>query len=114
MQAHQADAIAASLGLQKVGVLFSQSTSQADKYIINDVELAMACSVQAEVGEHCVIAVFIQREEEGRVCHTLTGFLYKQRLAIRTSCCRVRAVCSVSVPASDYSGAIECRCLCSC
>lgn len=66
MQVHVADVIAASLGLQRVGVLFNQSAGGKD-YILNNAELALACQVQAEVGEHAVTAVFSQIEEDGQV-----------------------------------------------
>ena len=63
VQAHRAGAIAAALGLTKVGLLFNQSAGERD-YIMNDSEIALACRVQAEVGEHGVTAVFMQQEEE--------------------------------------------------
>jgi hypothetical protein len=72
LQAHLAAAIAASLGLQKVGILFNQSAGEKE-YIMNEAELAFACSVQAEVGEHGVTAIFSQIEEDGEVRQALVG-----------------------------------------
>ena len=66
MQTQQAVALASSLGLQPVGFLFSQSAG-AKEYIMNDAEVALACAASAKVGEHCVIAVFSQLEEDGQV-----------------------------------------------
>jgi hypothetical protein len=68
VQAHRADAIAAALGLKKVGLLFNQRAGERD-YIMNDAEIALACRVQALVGEHGITAIFLQTEGEGlKVC----------------------------------------------
>jgi hypothetical protein len=64
VQARQADAVAAALGLSKVGIVFSQTAGERD-YIMNDAEVALACSVSADIGPHTVVAVFTQLEEDG-------------------------------------------------
>lgn len=66
MQTSRADAIATTLGLQRVGIIFNQSTSEKD-YILNDQEVQQICQLQASVGEHCVAAVFSFLEEDGHV-----------------------------------------------
>jgi hypothetical protein len=66
MQASRADAIASLLGMQRVGMIFNQSTCEKE-YIMNDEEVYQMCSLSAEIGEHCVIAVFSMLEEEGQV-----------------------------------------------
>ena len=109
MQAHQAETIAASLGLQRVGMLFSQSATEKE-YIMNDVEIALACSIQAEVGKHCVIAVFTQMEQEGKVrsdpcspvlVHGCAMLARGSRAATRLILCvRVFERCCIMVSAS--------------
>jgi hypothetical protein len=68
VQAHRADAIAAALGLKKVGLLFNQSAGERE-YIMNDAEIALACRIQAHVGELGITAVFLHTETDGvKVC----------------------------------------------
>lgn len=66
MQAQKADAIANLLGLQRVGMIFNQNNSEKD-YIVNNEEVYQMCEISAQVGEHCVIAVFSMMEEDGHV-----------------------------------------------
>eukprot|EP00892_Ulva_mutabilis_P011724 jgi/Ulvmu1/8924/UM005_0015.1 len=63
-QTERADAIARTLGLQRVGIIFNQSTSEKD-YILNDQEIQQICEIQDLVGEHCVAAVFSLLDEDG-------------------------------------------------
>jgi hypothetical protein len=65
-QSQHADKLAEMLGMRKVGLIFNQSAS-AHEYIMSDEEVWQACAVHAAVGEHCVIAVFSQLEEDGQV-----------------------------------------------
>ena len=52
--------------MQRVGLIFNQSTCEKE-YIMNDEEVYQTCELSAQVGEHCVVAVFSMLEEDGQV-----------------------------------------------
>ncbi|KAA6426613.1 MAG: NPL4 1-like [Trebouxia sp. A1-2] len=52
----RADFIAKSLGMEKVGWIFTQSSKERD-YIMNSEEISQMAAWQDEVGEHCVTGV---------------------------------------------------------
>ena len=61
--------------MQRVGMIFNQSTAEKE-YIMNDEEVYQMCELSAQVGEHCVVAVFSMLEEEGQVwCCGAVGLL---------------------------------------
>jgi hypothetical protein len=86
MQAQKADAIASLLGLQRVGMIFNQSTSEKD-YIVNNEEVYQMCDISSQVGEHCVIAVFSMLEEDGHVRFSWSRTTPALQLLLNV-CCR--------------------------
>ncbi|KAL3153175.1 hypothetical protein ABBQ38_011927 [Trebouxia sp. C0009 RCD-2024] len=65
----RADFIAKSLGMQKVGWIFTQSSKERD-YIMNTEEICQMAAWQDEVGEHCVTGVVsLAMTDEGSDVH---------------------------------------------
>ncbi|DBA78069.1 hypothetical protein WJX79_008629 [Trebouxia sp. C0005] len=65
----RADFIAKSLGMEKVGWIFTQSSKERD-YIMNSEEISQMAAWQDEVGEHCVTGVVsLAVSDEGSDVH---------------------------------------------